>query len=233
MTVRVEAKSLSPVRVLGRSKRSEMTKGTQLWILAAYCCVFVLDHHNHHVQDCSDKTSSQLYHPCPGREIGFKAPSGGHCSRKTRPAIVRSRPITNRPDSNTPFPVFRDLAQTLANPLTLCGHGLAAKARILGYVQLSPYQSHAVINHGILGYVLRMRDPTNPLGFIIGILRLPHCVRSRMSESCSHQGGGSRRNASPQKVSHVQSRFSRQETQQNGFREQESSTTNGSPHGPS
>jgi len=46
---------------------------------AACCCVLTLDHDNHHVQDCSDKTSPQLYHPCPGKESRIKTPSGGYC----------------------------------------------------------------------------------------------------------------------------------------------------------
>ena len=71
-----------------------------------------------------------------------------------------------------------------------CGHGPVVKAKTSGYVQLLSYQSHPAINWGLLGYVLRMRDPIKPLGHITLIFRFPYCTHSRMPESCPYQGGG-------------------------------------------
>ena len=64
----------------------------------------------------------------------------------------------------------------------LCGHGPAVKVKTSGYVQLSSYQSHATINEGTLGYLLRMCDPNKPLGFITRIFRFPRRAHPRMPE---------------------------------------------------
>ena len=44
---------------------------------------------NYHVQDCSNNTGSQLYHPCSGGEFRFKASSGCDRDPETRLAVVR------------------------------------------------------------------------------------------------------------------------------------------------
>ena len=140
-------------------------------------CVYILpDHDDHHVQDCSGKTSSQLYHSSPSTEFGSKTPPGGHHNRETRPPVVRPWLHKNCSDSNPPFSVFRDSVQIWANPQRLCEHGPTVKEKTSGYVQPTSYQSHVAINWGILGYILRMLKPTKPLGFITRIFRFPHCA---------------------------------------------------------
>ena len=171
--------------------------------------MLAFDLDGHHVQDCSSKISSQLYHPCPSKKFRLETPSRGHCGRENRLAVVRPWLDTNHPNSNSPFSVFSASVQTLENPPMLFGHGLAVKAKTLGYVQLSSYQSHAAINEGTLGHILRVCDPNKPLGFIYRIFCFPYRAHSRMSESRPYQGGGARRNAPPQKIPHVQSRFRR------------------------
>ena len=44
---------------------------------------------NYHVQDCSNNTGSQLYHPCSGGEFRFETPSGCDRDPETRLAVVR------------------------------------------------------------------------------------------------------------------------------------------------